>query len=63
MPMTFTEENHMLQSTNSLQATFNYAMYAYKLVHSFKHGTVSRGVCEVENGFLTKLTKIHPLAG
>lgn len=36
----------------------NYAMYAYKLGNTLsKHGTVSRGVCEVENGFLTEINE------
>ncbi len=41
----------------------NYAMYAYKLGNTLsKYGTVSRGVCKTDDGFLTEInenTSIH----
>ena len=40
-----------------------YAMTAYLLENTLsKHGTVSRGVCETENGFLKKVTEITKIA-
>lgn len=40
-----------------------YAMTAYLLENTLsKHGTVSRGVCETENGYLKKVTEITKIA-
>lgn len=42
----------------------NYAMVAYKLGNTVsKAGEVSRGICKIDNGKLTKITETHRITG
>lgn len=52
-----------IQKHLSKAAEGEYAMTAYRLENTLsKNGTVSRGVCETENGYLKKVTEVTKIA-